>query len=68
MVKDEWANDAQWRKESDEWVATMEKSRIRKEKLRLKEQLKLEECNHKIEEWCEVCSYDYATGEKYDFI
>ena len=62
MVKDEWANDAQWRKESDEWVATMEKSRIRKEKLRLTE------CNHKIEEWCEVCSYDYETGEKYDFI
>ena len=48
MVRDEWANDAQWRKESDEWVATMEKSRMRKEKLRLKEQLKLEECNHKM--------------------
>ena len=58
----EYDNDAQWRKESDEWVATMEKSRIRKEKLKLKE------CNHKIKEWCEVCSYDYETGENYDFI
>tara|TARA_R100000152_G_C6596611_1_gene55198 strand:+ start:226 stop:435 length:210 start_codon:yes stop_codon:yes gene_type:complete len=69
MARDEWANDEQWRKSSDGWVAATEKSRIRKEKLRLKEQLKLEkECNHKIEEWCEGCNYDYETGKKYDFI
>ena len=63
MKDDEtWLNTERWKKNSDEWVETMEKSRIRKE------QLKLNECHHPIEEWCAVCSYDYKTGEKYDFI
>ena len=50
-------NDESWQKNSDEWVETMHKSRKRKE------QLKLNECHHPIEEWCVVCSYDYETKE-----
>ena len=54
---EEWLNNESWQKNSDEWVETMHKSRKRKE------QLKLNECHHPIEEWCVVCSYDYETGE-----
>ena len=56
------SNSKRWQENSDEWVKTMHESRERKE------QLKLNECNHPIEEWCAVCSYDYKTGERYAFI
>ena len=62
MEKDMTDNSKQWQDNSDGWVAAMHKSRERKE------QLKLDECNHPIEEWCIVCSVDYETGEKYNFI
>jgi len=55
-------NSKQWQDNSDGWVTAMHKSRERKE------QLKLDECNHQIEEWCAVCSVDYETRERYDFI
>ncbi len=55
-------NDKRWQDSSDGWVKAMHKSRIRKE------QLKKDQCDHPIEEWSIVCSYDYETGEKYDFI
>lgn len=54
-------NDKRWQDNSDGWVKTMHESRIRKE------QLQLNECNHSIEEWCAVCSYDYETGERYEW-
>jgi len=62
MEKDMTDNSKQWQDNSDGWVTAMHKSRERKE------QLKLDECNHPIEEWCAVCSVDYETREKYDFI
>ena len=45
---------------ADGWVKTMHESREKKEVL------KLGECTHSIEEWCEVCQYD-ENGDKYEF-
>jgi len=55
-------NSKQWQDNSDGWVKAIHKSNKRKN------ELKLNECHHKIEEWCAVCSYDCETGEKYDFV
>ena len=56
------SNDQRWQDNSDGWVKAMHISRERKELL------KLDECNHSIEEWCVVCSYDYETGERINLI
>jgi hypothetical protein len=53
-------NSKQWQDNSDGWVKTMHASREKKEVL------KLGECTHSIEEWCEVCQYD-ENGDKYEF-
>jgi len=51
-------NDKRWQDNSDGWVKSMHESREKKEKQRM-------ECNHDIEEWCEVCQYD-ENGDKYE--
>jgi len=53
-------NSKQWQDNSDGWVKTMHESREKKEVL------KRGECDHPIEEWCELCQYD-EKGEKYEF-
>ena len=53
-------NSKQWQDNSDGWVKTMHESRIKKEVI------KRDECDHPIEEWCEVCQYD-ENGAKYEF-
>ena len=52
-------NSKRWQDNSDGWVKTMHESRKRKEVL------KLGECTHSIEEWCEICQYD-DNGDKYE--
>ncbi len=53
-------NSKQWQDNSDGWVKAMHESRIKKEIL------KRDECEHAIEEWCELCQYD-ENGAKYEF-
>ena len=53
-------NSKRWQDNSDGWVTAMTKSKEKKESTRILE------CDHPIEEWCEVCQYD-EKGDRYEF-
>ena len=47
MSRKIWSNDSQWKKSSDEWVATMDESRRRKNERQLSHEAKIfGVCNH----------------------
>ena len=50
-----WNNTKDWEKSSNEWVATMHKSRLNKEKKSM--------CNHDDFGWCKNC-LTTVDGEK----
>jgi len=52
-------NSKRWQDNSDGWVKAMTLSKEKKESTRILE------CDHPIEEWCEVCQYD-EKGDRYE--
>ena len=56
MSRKIWSNDSEWKKSSDEWVATMDESRRRKSQAQLSHEAKIfGVCNHGDFDWCELC-------------
>ena len=56
MSRKIWSNDSQWKKSSDEWVATMDESRRRKNERQLSHEAKIFGVrNHGDFDWCELC-------------